>query len=248
MSFFSNKFPHFVCAAALFILVGTLLGLSPQLDLTSDISNTLGSTLWALSSSAGAPYFVIVAGLLCLLPLTLKSTRQQTFTLWSQFALLLILSFALKTGLKVLTEVPRPYTELISELTLTHTPGEFYQQNDEARREMLQAANTLVSPWRLQHWQGETDYSFPSGHTIFVAVCVVFWGGFLIAQQRYLMTALLILWATGVSYSRYYLGMHHKIDILAAILLGSTLMLFVPQQCSHRSLVQWFNNLKSQPE
>ncbi|GAL03518.1 phosphatidylglycerophosphatase B [Photobacterium aphoticum] len=89
---------------------------------------------------------------------------------------MLVLSFAAKSGLKHLTEVPRPYTYELEALGIVSSPEDFYQLDEKGKDHAVMEARQHVSEWRIQHWLGETNYSLPSGHTIFVAVCVVFWG------------------------------------------------------------------------
>lgn len=79
--------------------------------------------------------------------------------------LLLVIGFASKTGLKLMTESPRPYTELLAAEQLIEHPEAFYQLETEQQASVIGEISEKVSEWRTRHWQGEK--TIPSiGHTI----------------------------------------------------------------------------------
>lgn len=86
----------------------------------------------------------------------------------------------------------------------------------------------------------ETDYSFPSGHTV---AAVILYGGLavLLWQQRhYLWATLSATWVVIVGGSRVYLGVHYPSDVLAAFCVG-ILWLWLAFALYHR--VKANNNL-----
>lgn len=85
-----------------------------------------------------------------------------------------------------------------------------------------------VSEWRTRHWLGETDYSFPSGHMIFVGVCLAFFGGLFLEAKRFYLVGGMLVWAGGVAYSRVWLGMHRPEDLAASIAFAGLIYLLVP--------------------
>jgi membrane-associated phospholipid phosphatase len=82
----------------------------------------------------------------------------------------------------------------------------------------------------------ESDFSFPSGHTLFVAGgAVVLW-----LFLRGWWAALLTVEAGLVGFSRIYVGVHYPIDVVGGALLGACCALFL---CSFPGLVDGLYNL-----
>ena len=230
MSFFlSQKFYHYIALLLFSVVMTCVLMVFPAPVLTGPVGDPVGLMATLLTASAGSPFFLGAVFLLCLLPVLMKQPGKVILRVWIQFAILLVLSFAAKTGLKHLTEEPRPYTYQLQQLQLVDTPEVFYRLDDTGKQHVVAAASEYVSTWRLQHWQGETNYSLPSGHTIFVAACVLFWGGFLLRRRKYISTVILMTWATGVAFSRIWLGMHWPADLIASIACAGVLYLLVPE-------------------
>ncbi|CSB78511.1 putative phosphatidylglycerophosphatase B [Vibrio cholerae] len=61
-------------------------------------------------------------------------------------------------------------------------------------------------------------------------VCLLYFGSLLAEKKHYLSLGALLIWVSGVAYSRLWLGMHHPVDLLGAALLVGVLYLLVPQQ------------------
>ncbi|GHA42123.1 phosphatidylglycerophosphatase B [Photobacterium aphoticum] len=228
-SFFAKKIPGLIALLLFGTLLSGVLMFYSQANLAAPASDVAGQFFSALTFSAGKPGFLITVSVLMAIPLLLKVPRQQFLKLGVQFAILLVLSFAAKSGLKHLTEVPRPYTYELEALGIVSSPEDFYQLDEKGKDHAVMEARQHVSEWRIQHWLGETNYSLPSGHTIFVAVCVVFWGGFFLRRRHYVPAAALIVWATGVGVSRIWLGMHWPTDLLASVGCAALLYLCVPE-------------------
>ncbi|WP_102524580.1 phosphatase PAP2 family protein [Vibrio tapetis] len=224
----SPKRFEFMAIGVLTTLIGLMILVIPTPDLTSALSNTLGFILDDLTMSAGQEGFLYTTVLLCLLPLIFRLPLPRLFEVYAKFGMLLVLSFVLKTGMKHITEVPRPYTLQLSQSELVDSPETFYAQDAIQRELIIESAQDIFSPWRLKHWEGETNYSMPSGHTIFVAICVMFWGGFLLAQQQKTLMALLVFWGVGVGFSRLWLGMHWPLDVMVSLVCAASLNLLVP--------------------
>lgn len=228
-TFFDKKIPGFIALLLFATTTSGVLMLFSAADLSSKVSDSSGLLFTLLTKSAGNPGFLITVALLSMIPLAMKLPARTILRLYMQFAILLILSFAAKTILKNLTEVPRPYTYQLQSLGIVHSATDFYLLSNADKESAVEAAEANVSPWRTLHWQGETNYSFPSGHTIFAGACVVFWGGFFLQRRRYMPSLLIILWATGVGISRIWLGMHWPTDLLASIACAGILYCFVPE-------------------
>ncbi|USD67192.1 phosphatase PAP2 family protein [Vibrio sp. SCSIO 43136] len=223
-----NKRFEFIAIALFTLIVSVAMFFAPSPDLLIDMDPNIGVFLDIVTQSAGKTGFVITTAVLCILPLLRKFPVRYMLGYYIQFGLLLILAFGLKTGLKAITEIPRPYTQSLVELKLIDTPSEFYQIGSEDRESLLSIAETKVDPLRMKQWKGETNYSMPSGHTIFAAVCVMFWAGFWMRRQCIAITLAIIGWGFGVAYSRVWLGMHYDTDVLISLVSAVALYLIVP--------------------
>ncbi|MCW8327937.1 phosphatase PAP2 family protein [Photobacterium sp. SDRW27] len=228
-SFFAKKIPGYIALLLFATIMSGILMFFSTADLSSNVTDSTGLVFTLLTESAGSPGFLITVVGLSLIPFIVKLPKKSIFRLGIQFAILLVLSFVAKTTLKHVTEVPRPYTYQLQSLGIVHSASDFYQLSDTEKEAAVDSARTTVSEWRLSHWQGETNYSLPSGHTIFAAVCVVFWGGFFLGRRQFVPAAILIIWATGVGVSRIWLGMHWPTDLLASMACAGLLYCFVPE-------------------
>lgn len=113
---------------ALFILGIIPLSLFASFhDLTSHVSDGTGILFTLLTDSAGSKGFLITLTLLVLSLYRFKPSRTDWMQKLSMLGLLLVIGFASKTGLKLMTESPRPYTELLAAEQLIEHPEAFYQ-------------------------------------------------------------------------------------------------------------------------
>ncbi len=224
-----SKKRHGLLLLAILALASTviILALSP-LSLSSSVDDSIGMLNALLTDSASKPYFLISVALLCVIPFCCRLSHRQRVELWLCFALLLALSFVAKSTIKHLTAEPRPYTYELQSLHLIPSPQAYYALPETQKQQVINAAQGLVSDWRLVHWRDATNYALPSGHTIFVAISVLFWGGFLLLRRHYVATTLIIGWATGVAVSRFWLGDHSLNDILSSMVCAALLYLLVP--------------------
>ncbi|MGF1905751.1 phosphatase PAP2 family protein [Aliivibrio salmonicida] len=212
----------FIAAMLLVILI------IPTPNLFDPMSETANGLLSLLSRSAGHPLFIVTSAILCCLPIIKRMPFKKILSLYLQFAILLVLSLILKTSVKAITEIPRPFTQALTQVSVVESPDAFYLLKEQDKQDMISMVETLVSPARIDQWRQGTNYSFPSGHTIFAAICVLFWGGFLLRHKHYVLTAAVISWGVGVGLSRLWLGMHWPTDLMASIISASILILCVP--------------------
>lgn len=222
-----RKFEFISIGGFLFLML-VLIALLPFPDLFSQLPPWFDRLLNLLSHSAGSPLFLLSTVFFCLIPIVKRYSLKQLFSLYIQFFFLLILSFLLKSSLKVITEVPRPYAYALVEQHLVDSVQDFYALNPIEKSSLIAQIDDKVSPARIEQWRNETNYSFPSGHTIFVAICLLFWGGFLLRNKHYIIASALVTWGLGVGFSRMWLGMHWPTDVLASIFLASLLILCIP--------------------
>lgn len=223
-----DKLLGIVCLAILATILFVLSWLLYPFELSAQVSTTLGTVMQILSYSAGHQGFLITLAVLGVLTLWVTRAIKHKLILITQLGLLLIVSFGAKTFLKQWTESPRPYTHELAAQGLISSPEQFYALNSTNQNQIIVLANGEISQWRTKHWLGETDYSFPSGHTLFVSICVLFFAGVFARHQHYILTFVTILWAVGVAISRLWLGMHRPEDLLGSIAFALLLFLFVP--------------------
>ncbi len=197
-------------------------------NLTSQVPESLGITFTLLTDSAGSKGFLITLTLLLLSLFRFKPSRIEWMQKLSMLGLLLVIGFASKTGLKLMTESPRPYTELLAAEQLIEHPDAFYQLDTKQQANVINQISEHVSDWRTSHWQGEKDYSFPSGHTIFVSICLAFFGGLFLQNKCYISALSLWMWGMSVAYSRLWLGMHRPEDLIGSVLFVAIVFTLLP--------------------
>ncbi|MDR9829708.1 phosphatase PAP2 family protein [Vibrio sp. FNV 38] len=198
-------------------------------DLTTPVSDEFGLLVTLLTDSAGHKGFLVTLVVFTLLILKLPLQRKAFLSKGIQLGVILLIGFASKTALKELTESPRPYTEYLSQASIVDAAERFYHLSTSQRVEAIEQVSKQVSSWRILHWQGEKDYSFPSGHTIFVAICMAFYGGIFLQFRRWGSLTLLLVWAGGVSFSRLWIGMHRPEDLFASTAFVAVVYFIVPQ-------------------
>ncbi|HHF3122535.1 TPA: phosphatase PAP2 family protein [Vibrio diabolicus] len=214
---------------ALFVLgIITMSLFGSYHNLTSQVPESLGITFTLLTDSAGSKGFLITLTLLLLSLFRFKPSRTEWMQKLSMLGLLLVIGFASKTGLKLMTESPRPYTELLAAEQLIETPETFYQLETKQQANVINQISEQVSDWRTRHWQGEKDYSFPSGHTIFVSICLAFFGGLFLQNKCYTSALPLWMWGMSVAYSRLWLGMHRPEDLIGSVLFVAIVFTLLP--------------------
>lgn len=218
----------------LLLLVGFLLVVAPMslfvshIDLLSEVKTLSGVIYTAITDSAGSSGFLVSLVILVLLSWRVIGFNRVFLAKLFQLGVILVIGFAAKTGLKHVTESPRPYTELLTHQLLIPNPEHFYKLDAFQKEEVINKISQQVSPWRTRHWQGEKDYSFPSGHTIFASICLAFFGGLFMQYKRYGLTVVVAIWAISVAYSRLWLGMHRPIDLVGSISFVAVVYVLIP--------------------
>lgn len=216
------------------MLIGFLLLVAPMsmfvshIDLLSDVCEITGLSFTLITDSAGSKGFLVTLALLLAISCKMIGFNRNLLSKLVQLGVILVIGFAAKTGLKHVTESPRPYTELLSHQLLIPNPEHFYKLGMKQKDEVIAQVSEHVSEWRTRHWQGEKDYSFPSGHTIFAAICLAFFGGLFVQHRRYGLAAMLVCWAFAVAYSRLWLGMHRPIDLVGSIAFVAIVYALMP--------------------
>ncbi|EEQ05096.1 phosphatidylglycerophosphatase B [Yersinia bercovieri] len=156
----------------------------------------------------------------------------------------IIVGQGVKSLIKEQVQAPRPFVVWLE--AEHHIEDSYFYSLPRAERSALvkqQLENqSLIPPWLSRHWQFETGFAFPSGHTVFAASWALLAVGLLWPRRHYKTVIILMLWAQAVMMSRLVLGMHWPRDLVAATLISGLLVAMV---CG---LVQlWFGSLTIAP-
>ncbi|WP_235868460.1 phosphatase PAP2 family protein [Vibrio ezurae] len=232
LQYWKNNISGLLVVGGFLIAVTLFTSVIPSVDLLSSDSSIFGVIFTYLTYSAGKQGFLITLAALVVAIAIKTPNRKRLLMLMVQLGVLLVLSFGAKSLLKKVTQSPRPYTEALTQLHLVDSPQDFYHLDTPDQNAVIAQASQSVSHWRTIHWQGETDYSFPSGHTVFVALCLFFFGGLFVQRKQYLALSVLFVWALGVAYSRLWLGMHRPEDLMGSALVVGIIAMFIPAPSS----------------
>lgn len=127
-----------------------------------------------------------------------------------------------KSWVKERVQEPRPFVvwlEGTHDVNATH----FYSLQRDDRSHLVQeqlAEEQNVPPFLRKHWQKETGFAFPSGHTMFAASWALLGVGLLWPRRRTWTIVILLTWASGVMGSRLVLGMHWPRDLVVATFIS----------------------------
>lgn len=183
--------------------------------------------LFWLTETVTSPWGILTSALLC--GWFLWCLR---FRLKPALILLIIVVSAILVGqytksfIKEQVQEPRPYVMWL-EQNQGLNEQTFYQQKRPERSTLVRnalIANTQLPDWLKQHWEFETGYAFPSGHTMFAASWALLGIGLLWPRRRIVTVTLLTGWAIGVMGSRLVLGMHWPQDLISSTLISWVLV------------------------
>ena len=189
----------------------------------TSINSTSEYFFW-LTETASFPWAIITSGLLFVLfCLLLANKTKKTISL-----LLLILVSAMLGGqiikslIKQQTAESRPYVLWLAK-EYRFNDKQFYSQTRTERKatiEQLLANSNTIPTWLAHHWQNETGYAFPSGHTLFATT----WAFLAIAlfgfKRHLIITVTMVIWSLFIETSRLLLGMHTAYDLILGIVLA----------------------------
>ncbi|MEN5015371.1 phosphatidylglycerophosphatase B [Erwinia sp. Eh17-17] len=179
--------------------------------------------LFWMTETVTSPWGVLTSVILCAWFLWCLRFRWKpaVFLLGIIVATLLSGQFT-KSFIKEQVQEPRPYVLWLGK-TYNITEQQFYDQERDRRSMMVRdslAGDSQLPDWLKSHWEFETGFAFPSGHTMFAASWALLGVGLLWPRRRYVTIALLMGWAVAVMGSRLVLGMHWPRDLIIATLIS----------------------------
>lgn len=198
--------------------------------------------LYLITQTGSVPYAILSSLIIvALVWLLLRCSFRQLILLGVIFACAIVIGQTIKSTIKNISQVPRPYV-LWLEKNQYITAEAFYQKTRQERHDFIMKqdfSKQHIPVWLQQHWASETGYSFPSGHTIFVAQWVLMLLLLLYPRKKYLPIACFFLWAWAMQISRIMLGMHGLVDIVISCLLAAILSYManlVWQRCAFKEI------------
>lgn len=183
--------------------------------------------LFWLTETVTQPWGIITHVVLCGWFLwCLRFRLKPALMLFAILGCAIIAGQGVKSLVKEHVQEPRPYV-LWLEKTHHIQSHEFYTLKRKERGELVGttlARQQDIPPFLRQHWQNETGYAFPSGHTMFAASWALLGVGLLWPRKRKWTVAVLLVWATAVMGSRLLLGMHWPRDLAVATVISWALV------------------------
>lgn len=140
--------------------------------------------------------------------------------------LTVLIGQGMKSVIKERLQEPRPFV-LWLEKQYQVDERYFYSLPNDARAELVGKqlrGQQQIPDWLRNHWQFETGFAFPSGHTLFAATWALLAVGLLWVRRHYKTVVVLMIWAIGVMGSRLALGMHWPQDLIAATVIAWALV------------------------
>lgn len=138
----------------------------------------------------------------------------------------ILLGQGIKSWIKEQVQEPRPFVVWL-EKSRQVPVDQFYALKRKERAKLVHeqlAQEQDIPRFLRKHWQKETGFAFPSGHTMFAASWALLGVGLLWPRRRWVTIAALLTWATAVMGSRLALGMHWPQDLLVATLISGLLV------------------------
>ncbi|MWN31329.1 MULTISPECIES: phosphatase PAP2 family protein [unclassified Gilliamella] len=186
--------------------------------------NNTSKYLFLITETASFPWAIITSAILFLVFFLLlpNKTKTKIVLLWLLLVSAILSGQVIKSFLKSQTAESRPYVLWMAK-EFNMTDQQFYSQTKSERKELIHQLlnNSITIPsWLSNHWQHETGYSFPSGHTLFSATWAFLALTLLKFKRHYIIISSTIIWSVLIEISRLLLGMHRPIDLITSILIA----------------------------
>ncbi|GAL59846.1 phosphatidylglycerophosphatase B [Pseudescherichia vulneris NBRC 102420] len=183
--------------------------------------------LYWITETVTQPWGIITHVVLCGWFLwCLRFRLKAALTLFTILGVAIVIGQGVKSWVKTVAQEPRPFVVWL-EKTHQIPVDEFYTLKRKERGALVQKQLTEqdnVPEFLRKHWQKETGFAFPSGHTMFAASWALLAVGLLWPRRRTLTIVVLMVWAVLVMGSRLLLGMHWPQDLAVATLISGILV------------------------
>ena len=180
-------------------------------------------SLWWVTETVTQPWGIITHVVLCAWFLwCLRFRLRAALILFLILAAAILVGQGAKSWVKARVQEPRPFVIWL-ENTRQVPVTQFYALKRKERAKLVHeqlAQEQQIPGFLRKHWQKETGFAFPSGHTMFAASWALLGVGLLWPRRRWVTLALLLTWATAVMGSRLALGMHWPQDLIVATLIS----------------------------
>ena len=179
--------------------------------------------LYAITETVTQPWGIITHLLLCAVVIgVLRPGRRNAIILFAVLSATVVLGQGLKSLVKERVQEPRPFVIWL-EKTQQIPVEQFYTLKRKERsalvKEQLAQQNDIPGFLR-HHWQKETGFAFPSGHTMFAATWALLIAGLMWSRRRMVIVVVAMAWAISVMGSRLLLGMHWPLDLMVATVMS----------------------------
>lgn len=127
-----------------------------------------------LTETASSPWGAITSVILAIWFIgRLSLSWRRAIAMTALLAVTIVGGQAIKSAVKETVQEPRPYVLWMAN-QYPIDAREFYAQSRKDRVKVIKqhlSEEPEVPRWLSKHWQRETGYAFPSGHTLFTATC-----------------------------------------------------------------------------
>lgn len=194
--------------------------------LPDSLNNKTEYFFW-ITETASYPWAIITSIIFFILFCALLTKKSDPILkkitlIWVILVAVLLSGQIIKSIIKSQTAEPRPYVLWMSK-EFNISDQYFYSLSKPERAEKIHQLlkdSTVIPGWLSKHWQNETGYSFPSGHTLFSTTFAFLAIMLLSFRRHYFIITSVILWAVLIELSRLLLGMHSPIDLILAIIIA----------------------------
>jgi len=215
---------------AILLLLPALVTLGSGWQWTGQFHPISSYPFYLFTQTVTRPWGIITSIVLAVL--LYRHTKYSGRNVWVLILLIMVVVWGgqgIKSIMKPYFAEPRPYVVALMEQT--HQPADFFYQQTKLTRQQLISQAQIFWPglpdWQRRHWQHETGYSFPSGHSFFVASWVLLLYSLLSFRKSWPALIIVTMWAWAVMWSRMLLGMHWPRDLIASVLVAWCFTLIV---------------------